>query len=94
MLPRHYPKAFGFELAKLIQDQTPPADLRNKRPLDLSLTDKELGDRMALGDCWWDADLPALYWYLKRLPSLRVPQSWEQVLAGFEKQLSQVLCSQ
>ena len=69
-LLRHYPKAFGVELAKLVQDQHPPADLRNKRAVNLSLTDKEMFEWMEIGDFWFDADLPALYWYLKKLPTL------------------------
>ena len=96
MLPtRHYTKDLGFALGSLLEEQQhhPPLDLRNKRHVAPAMTDREIFDSMSLGDCWWDAELPQLYWYLKKkLPNLSIPESWEETMETFERELFQVPC--
>ena len=95
MLPtRHYTKDLGFALGSLLEEQQhhPPLDLRNKRHVAPAMTDREIFDSMSLGDCWWDAELPQLYWYLKKkLPNLSIPESWEETMETFERSCSKYL---
>lgn len=86
---RHYPKAFGAKIASLLE-RKPLADLRNKKPIDPSLTDREIFASMHVletSDCWWDADVPGLYWYLRELPGLAIPDSWCGTIKEFETEL-------
>ena len=94
LTPRHYPKDFGIALASLIAQQVPSGDLRNKRNVDPALTDREIFDSLKIGDVWWDAGLPDLYWYLRKLPSLKIPSSWESTIEAFETELLSVSCFQ
>ena len=94
LTPRHYPKDFGVALASLIAQQLPSGDLRNKRNVDPTLTDREIFDSLKIGDPWWDAGLPDLYWYLRKLPSLKIPSTWESTIEAFEEELLSVSCFQ
>ena len=87
---RHYPKDLGFKLAELIAQQPPVADLRNKQPVNPQMTDKEIFESMSLDDCWFDAKLPSLYWYLRSLRHLKIPETWETTIANFEEELKAV----
>ena len=86
---RHYPKDFGVAVASLVAKQPPVADLRNKQHLDPMLTDREIFSTMPMGDVWWDAKLPELYWYLRQLPTLSIPESWSSAIQQFEQELQE-----
>lgn len=89
---RHYPKEFGAALARLIDGQLPSGDLRNKVEVDIDLSDREIFARMKIQDAWWDANIPELYWYLRKLPNLVIPDSWQTTMDDFEKELRDVTC--
>ena len=88
-LSRHYPKDFGVAVASLVAKQPPVADLRNKQHLDPMLTDRELFSTMPMENVWWDAKLPQLYWYLRQLPTLSIPESWSSAIQQFEQELQE-----
>ena len=88
-LSRHYPKDFGVAVASLVAKQPPVADLRNKEHVDPMLTDREIFSTMPMGDVWWDAKLPELYWYLRQLPTLSIPESWSSAIQQFEQELQE-----
>lgn len=89
---RHYPKDFGTKLAQLVAGKLPEADLRNKQEVDMSLSDRELFAKMSIHDAWWDANIPELYWYLRKLPKLKIPESWETTIDQFEMELQEESC--
>ena len=66
-----------------------PLDMRNKKEVAPLMTDKEIFQSMELGDVWWDAELPQLYWYLRKSPTLKIPESWEATISSFEQALLQ-----
>ena len=78
-LSRHYPKDFGVAVASLVA----------KQHLDPMLTDRELFSTMPMENVWWDAKLPQLYWYLRQLPSLSIPESWSSAIQQFEQELQE-----
>ena len=58
----------------------------------MSLSDRELFAKMSIHDVWWDANLPELYWYLRKLPNLQIPESWETTIDQFEMELQEESC--
>ncbi len=89
---RHYPKQFGATLAKLMDGQLPSGDLRNKVEFDTNLSDREIFASMRIQDAWFDANIPELYWYLRKLPNLVIPNSWQATMDDFETELKAVTC--
>ena len=65
----------------------PPADLRYKQPVDLSLSDRKLWQEMPVGDIWLDAQLPKVWSYLLSNRHLKVPDSWYQAIQAFDKEV-------
>ena len=65
----------------------PQPTLRQKVDLDVQLTDRQLFASLELGDVWADAKLPAVYWYLRNLNSLSVPDSWEREFSQLDDAL-------
>ena len=63
-----YPRGFGEALLRLhksIKQEAPEPVLRQKKCISLELTDVEIFKNMQVGDLWVDADLYAVYQYLK-----------------------------
>ena len=62
--------------------------LRNKNSVDPLLTDQQLFSAMLLGDCWEDASLPSVYFYLRSGKHLVIPNSWQAAIDAFDEELS------
>ena len=58
--------------------------LRQKARVDLGLSDRELFERLEVGDSWVDAGLPAVYQYIREHPRCQVPDSWAQAFAELD----------
>lgn len=90
---REYPTGFGKRLLEAYHkacSEPPRQDLRRKFALDAKMTDKELfRDYPCNPDQRFDAKLPEVFWYLAGSRSLRIPDSWVNVMADFKKQLNQ-----
>ena len=56
---------------------------RNKVCLDSTLSDRQMFERLPLGDPWCDADLSAVFFFLYESSSTHVPNSWQQVMKDF-----------
>ncbi|CAE7327555.1 unnamed protein product [Symbiodinium sp. KB8] len=61
--------------------------LRNKNSTNPDLSDVELFKALPMKDLWEDADLPAVYFYLRRNKYLMIPPSWEDAISQFDKEL-------
>ena len=68
----------------------PQPHLRQKLEIDLSKTDKELFQELALGDVWSDADLAGAYKYFRRANKSRVSLSWQPAFEEFDAELAKV----
>ena len=66
------------------------ASLRNKNTVPglLTNTDQEIFASMHLGDCWEDASVASVYWYLRRGQHLVIPNTWQSTMAAFEQALN------
>ena len=87
---RHYPRGLGEALVKIFKVQDLPADLRGKPDLPQRQTDRELFENTPLGDCWWDADLPQVFFYLMENKHLKIPESWHSTMMAFKEELKAV----
>lgn len=87
---RQYPYGFGLALVRHFKDRKPIADLRGKPNLNPLATDQEIFQQLQLGDCWWDADLPAVFFYLWENDKLQVPDSWKSTMQSFHDELAAV----
>lgn len=65
----------------------PQPHLRQKKEINLSLSDKELFCRLPLGDLWQDADLVSVYKYLRNSEKTAVPSSWQEVFDELDSEL-------
>ena len=67
----------------------PEPHLRQKKEVNLGLSDKEVFQSMPLGDVWEDAKLPEVYRYLRKNKKHVIPKSWESVFDDFDAELDQ-----
>lgn len=67
--------------------------LRQKKPVDTSLSDRELFCSMALGDLWPDAKLVEVYRYIRQSRKTHVPPSWVTVFEELDVELDKVQSS-
>ena len=61
--------------------------LRQKVPVNVKLTDKELFGRLPIGDLWEDAGLKDAYLYMRSSKKCTIPDSWQGVFKDFDTQL-------
>ena len=61
--------------------------LRNKNTTNPDLSDVELFKALPRNDMWEDAELPAVYFYLRRNKYLMLPSSWEDAINRFDLEL-------
>ena len=61
--------------------------LRHKNTVNPDLSDVELFTALPMKDLWEDAELPSVYFYLRRNRYLMVPESWEDAIHDFDKEL-------
>ena len=56
---RAYPSGFAQKLLQLYEERRDPfpAHLRHRTTVDVTLTDRQLFDRLTIGDVWLDAGL-------------------------------------
>lgn len=93
-VPRTYPKGFGEGLTGIMGGWRPQPRLRQKRPVNLDLTDKELFQSMELGDLWEDACLVETYRYLRFHKKSLVPLEWQPVLEELDAELDNLYPAQ
>ena len=67
----------------------PPADLRHKRSVDLSLSDRKLWEELPTGDLWLDAQLPKVWSYLLSNRHLKIPDSWQKAIEAFDREVTE-----
>ena len=72
----------------------PQPHLRQKREVDLNLSDKEIFEGMSLGDIWGDAKLIDAYKYIRAYKPSTVPDSWQTVLDQLDKDLDAALATE
>ena len=63
------------------------APLRNKNTANPDLSDVELFKALPMKDLWEDAELPSVYFYLRRNKYLVIPSSWEDTIECFDTEL-------
>lgn len=68
----------------------PQPRLRQKQEVDTGLSDKEIFQRMPLGDLWPDANLVEVYRYVRAHRRSAVPSSWVSVLEELDAELDRV----
>ena len=73
-----------------MQRWRPEPHLRQKKEVNLNLSDKEIFQSMPLGDVWQDANLIEVYRYLRKFKKHVVPQSWESVFDDFDAELEKL----
>ena len=84
---RTYPLGFGHGLSDIMGSWQVQPRLRQKRPVNVNLSDRELFNALPLGDTWADAQLIDVYKYLRKSKKTMVPNTWVPV---FEKLDSQI----
>lgn len=73
-----------------MQRWRPEPRLRQKKEVNLNLSDKEIFQSMPLGDVWQDANLIEVYRYLRKFKKNVVPQSWESVFDDLNAELEKL----
>ena len=70
-----------------------PKCLRNKEVVNNLLSDQEIFARMPLGDCWEDASVASVYFYLRNGKHLVIPDTWMNTIEAFDAALNErVFC--
>ena len=87
---RVYPKRFCSALYRAFfhtELRHHRRDLRNKNVVEPGLSDRELFERMPLGDVWSDANIADVYFYARSNPHLEIPDTWRSTIAIFDQEL-------
>ncbi|CAE7578512.1 unnamed protein product [Symbiodinium sp. CCMP2456] len=90
MISRVYPMEFVKQIYDAFTTDFAPHTLgclRNKNTTDPNLSDVELFNALPMKDMWEDAELPSVYFYLRRNKYCMVPPSWEDAIHSFDKEL-------
>ena len=86
---RCYPEGFAKRLLECFQGRRGiSGHMRHKHPVNTSLTDRELFERMALTDPWIDASMCEVWKYLYNGKHVAIPDSWATTMDEFDKQLT------
>ena len=90
---RAYPSGFAQKLLQLYEERRNPfpAHLRHRTTVDVTLTDRQLFDRLTIGDVWLDAGLHYVWAYLYSCPSVQIPPSWVPSMRSFDEELRKVV---
>lgn len=86
--PRTYPVKFGEGLHEMMSEWRPQPRLRQKKPVDLTQSDKELFCGLPLGDKWADANLVDAYMYLRSSERCHIPDTWKHVFEELDLELA------
>ncbi|CAE7353547.1 unnamed protein product [Symbiodinium sp. CCMP2456] len=89
LLESAYPEGFAkhiFDVHQRIGPE-PGRTLRQKVLINTKLTDRELFERLPLGDVWSDAGLADVFMYMLQSHSLNIPDSWLDTMMDFKSQL-------
>ena len=71
-----------------------PAHMRHRLEVDLSKTDRELFEKLPLGDCWVDGQLQSVWKYLWQSKYVTIPNSWIGAMRKFDQELTKTVpCS-
>lgn len=86
---RNFPLGFGHKLVKAWEEcrELPRTDLRQKRSLDPTQTDRALFEGMATGDLWSDAGVVETFLYLISNKNCRVPDEWLSTMKSFRDEM-------
>ena len=87
--PRTYPPGFGDGLTKLMNKWKVQPRLRQKREVNLDLSDREIFTSLPLGDVWGDADLVGAYKYFRNANKSKIPNSWYKVFQDLDEEIQQ-----
>lgn len=88
-LLRCYPEGFARKLLECFAGRRGlPGHMRHKHPVDVSLTDRQLFERMSLTDPWIDASMCEVWKYLYHNKHVVIPESWTSTMADFDKELT------
>ena len=84
---RTYPAGFGHGLCQIMAGWQAQPHLRQKRPVDVNMSDREIFASLPIGDTWPDAELLSVYQYLRKSTKTHVPESWHEVFTQLDSQL-------
>ena len=88
-LPRCYPEGFARRLKEAFENRTGfPRHMRFKMKIDRKLTDRELFEKMPLGDVWVDAKMHLVWKYIYSSKYVTIPSSWESAMRQFDSELT------
>ena len=68
----------------------PQPRLRQKKWVDLDLTDREIFCSLPLGDVWKDANLVECYRYFRNSRHACIPEGWQAVIDNLDRELDHV----
>lgn len=89
LMARCYTKGFCEKLLELYEGRSgfqPP--LRQKLKINPRKSDREIFHEMELGDIWLDAGLHMVWKYVFNNKHIRIPDSWADTMAQFDKELT------
>ncbi|CAE7401334.1 unnamed protein product [Symbiodinium microadriaticum] len=85
-----YPMGFVQKIYNIFVGQASfPKCLRNKEVVNNLLSDQEIFARMPLGDCWEDASVASVYFYLRNGKHLVIPDTWMNTIEAFDAALNE-----
>ena len=87
-LTRAYTEGFVSELLKCFECRGPfQAVLRKKEFIDPALSDRNIFERMPLGDVWLESKMHLAWGYIYNNKHMVVPPSWQSAIETFNKEL-------
>ena len=84
---RTYPLGLGHGLKEIMTSWQAQPKLRQKRPVDVNLSDREMFNSLPLGDVWADAQLIDVYKYLRKSKNTMVPNTWVPLFEELDRQI-------
>ena len=65
--------------------------MRQKVLINTTATDRELFQNLPLGDVWSDGEVIQVWAYLYRNSRLKIPDSWQETLSNFNRELMDIV---
>jgi len=65
--------------------------MRQKVLINTTATDRELFQNLPLGDVWSDGEIIQVWAYLYRNSRLKIPDSWQETLSNFNRELMDIV---
>ncbi len=90
---RAYPEGLGhyfLQTWREVQD-LPRQCMRQKVVINTTATDRELFEKLPLGDVWSEAEVIQVWAYLYRNSHLKIPDSWQETLSNFNRELMDIV---